>query len=99
MPLKIATFCGFHVDYYKPEGKPIKPGETLAKRAVVDAILAKHDVATGHRKFNAIFATASINDAIEYYGIFKQVQTERQLTNPDFRAAEYRHRVFATSGR
>src|SRR5262245_28453731 len=33
----------FHVDYYKPEGKAIKPGETLAKRAVIDAILAKHD--------------------------------------------------------
>src|SRR6185436_15479397 len=29
----------FHVDYYKPtDGAPIKPGETLAKRAVVDAI-------------------------------------------------------------
>lgn len=38
----------FHVDYYKPDGKnPPKPGETLAKRAVVDAILAKHDAATG----------------------------------------------------
>jgi type I restriction enzyme R subunit len=33
----------FHVDYYKPEGAPIKPGETLAKKAVVDAILTKHE--------------------------------------------------------
>jgi hypothetical protein len=32
----------FHVDYYKPDGKnPPKQGETLAKRAIVDAILAK----------------------------------------------------------
>ncbi|RMF11690.1 MAG: type I restriction endonuclease subunit R, partial [Alphaproteobacteria bacterium] len=35
----------FHVDYFKPEGAPVKPGETLAKRAVVEAILDKHDAA------------------------------------------------------
>jgi type I restriction enzyme R subunit len=46
----------FHVDYYKPEGKEIKPGETLAKRAVIDAILEKHDAATGGRRFNALQA-------------------------------------------
>jgi type I restriction enzyme R subunit len=73
----------FHVDYYKPDGKnPPKPGETLAKRAVVDAILAKHDAATGGRKFNAILATASINDAIEYYGLFEKVQAEKQQADP-----------------
>jgi len=60
----------FHVDYYKWQGKEIKPGETLAKRAVIDAILDKHHAATGDRKFNAILATASINDAIEYYALF-----------------------------
>lgn len=74
----------FHVDYYKPEGAEIKPGETLAKRAVVDAILAKHDAATGGRKFNALLATASINDAIEYYAIVDALQNGRQLTDPDF---------------
>src|SRR5690606_33767193 len=58
----------FNVDYYKfPDGTPIKPGETLAKQAVIDAILDKHDAATASRKFNAILATSSINDAIEYY--------------------------------
>jgi len=74
----------FHVDYYKPEGADIKPGETLAKRAVVDAILAKHDAATGGRKFNAILATASINDAIEYYALFDAIQNGRKLTDPAF---------------
>jgi type I restriction enzyme R subunit len=69
----------FHVDYYKPDGKqPTKSGETLAKRAIVDAILAKHDAATGGRKFNAILATASINDAIEYYALFESAQAQRQ---------------------
>ena len=74
----------FQVDYYKPEGAEIKPGETLAKRAVVEAILAKHDAATGGRRFNAILATASINDAIEYYGLFEALQNGRKLTDPDF---------------
>jgi type I restriction enzyme R subunit len=75
----------FHVDYYKPDGKnPPKLGETLAKRAIVDAILAKHDAATGSRKFNAILATSSINDAIEYHSLFEKAQAERQQTDPDF---------------
>jgi len=75
----------FHVDYYKPDGKNApKPGETLAKRAVVDAILGKHDAATGGRKFNAILATASINDAIEYYDIFENVQAEKQKADASF---------------
>jgi type I restriction enzyme, R subunit len=75
----------FHVDYYKPDGKNLpRPGETLAKRAIVDAILAKHDAATGGRKFNAIFATASINDAIEYHGLFETAQAEKQQADPEF---------------
>ncbi len=75
----------FHVDYYKPtDGAPIKPGETLAKRAVVDAILDKHDAATGNRRFNALLATASINDAIEYYTLFKTAQGEKQQADPDY---------------
>ena len=74
----------FHVDYYKPEGAEITPGETLAKRAIVDAILAKHDAATGGRKFNALLATASINDAIEYYRIFKAALAEKQQADSEF---------------
>ncbi|MEX0943647.1 MAG: type I restriction endonuclease subunit R [Pseudomonadales bacterium] len=75
----------FHVDYFKPDGEnPPKPGEPLTKRAIVDAILAKHDAATGQRHFNALFATASINDAIEYFELFKQVQTEREEGDLDF---------------
>lgn len=48
----------FHVDYYKPDSSlsPPKQGETLTKRAIVDAILAKHDIATAERKFNVILA-------------------------------------------
>jgi len=63
------------------EGWTAKPGEALAKKAIVEAILAKHDAATNGRKFNAVLATASINDAIEYHALFKTVQAEKQAEN------------------
>jgi len=84
----------FHVDYFKPEGPknkatPPKPGEAIAKKAVIEAILAKHEAATGGRRFNAILATASINDAIEYHALFKAMQAQRvkdrQAADPDFK--------------
>ncbi|HNP84032.1 MAG TPA: type I restriction endonuclease subunit R [Nitrospira sp.] len=83
----------FHVDYFKPKeeaGKAQKapapkPGEGIAKRAVIEAILAKHDAATAGRRFNAILATTSINDAIEYQGLFKTVQDEKQAADPEFK--------------
>lgn len=76
----------FHVDYFKPEGNnPPKPGEALAKRAIIEAILAKHDAATGGRRFNALLATASINDAIEYFNCFAQIQQEKQVADADYK--------------
>jgi len=79
----------FHVDYFKPKEeagkKPPKPGEAIAKKAVIEAILAKHDAATGGRRFNAILATASINDAIEYHALFKAMQADKQAADPDFK--------------
>ena len=80
-----ANVLRFHVDYFKPEGKkPPKPGEALAKKAVIEAILAKHDTATAGRRFNAILATASINDAIEYHVLFGALQQARAEADPDF---------------
>lgn len=81
-----ANVLRFHVDYFKPEGKnPPKPGEAIPKKAVIEAILAKHDAATGGRRFNAILATASINDAIEYHALFKTMQADKQAADPDFK--------------
>ena len=54
------------------------------KKAVIEAILAKHDAATGNRRFNAILATASINDAIEYHALFKTMQADKQAADPDW---------------
>ena len=78
----------FHVDYFKVEGDiQLKPGETLAKRAIVEAILAKHNSATNNRRFNALFATASINDAIEYYRLFREIQYNKKSDNPPLNIA------------
>jgi type I restriction enzyme R subunit len=80
-----ANVLRFHVDYFKPEGKnPPKPGEALAKRAVIEAILAKHDTATAGRRFNAVLATNSINDAIEYHRLFGELQQAKHATDPAF---------------
>ena len=75
----------FHVDYYKPEDAPVlKSGQSLTKQAVAQAILNKHNAATGERRFNALLATASINDAIAYYSVFKELQDQLQANDPEF---------------
>ena len=82
-----ANVLRFHIDYFKPEGKKTpKPGEGLAKRAVVEAILAKHDMATAQRRFNAILATANINDAIEYHSLFAELQHAKKLADSDYQS-------------
>lgn len=63
----------FHVDYFKPEASDIV-GDIVKKSAIVRAILRKHRAATNDGRFNALFATATINDAIEYYKFFKREQ-------------------------
>lgn len=75
----------FHIDYFKGQGtQNPKPGEAIAQQAVVDAILDKHNAATNQRKFNAILATASINNAIEYFNLFKEAQAKKQTENPGY---------------
>jgi type I restriction enzyme R subunit len=80
-----ANVLRFHVDYFKPEGKKLpKPGEAFEKEKIIEAILAKHDAATGGCRFNALLATASINDAIAYQSLFTELQAEKQAADPDF---------------
>ena len=75
----------FHIDYFKGKGNQNpKPGEPIAQQAVVEAIVEKHDAATNSRRFNAILATASINNAIEFYQLFKEVQKKKQNENSDY---------------
>jgi type I restriction enzyme R subunit len=82
----------FHIDYFKPEivgaageqKAKIKAGDPIPKQAVVDAILAKHDAATNHRRFNAVLATASINNAIEYHQLFTELHAKRKAEDETF---------------
>ena len=67
----------FHVDYFKPEENGVTIDESTRKRAIAEAIIKKHRAATGECRFNALFATASINDAIDYYHLLQQIQKEQ----------------------
>jgi type I restriction enzyme R subunit len=73
----------FHIDYFKPE-KKVEFKDPQHKAAVVNAILSKHNAATHNKRFNAIFATASINDAIAYYKLFKITQTENKAHDESY---------------
>ena len=73
----------FHIEYYKPDTK-IKAAESITKKAIVEAILEKHDSATANRKFNAVFATASINEAIEYQALFKTIQSQIKESDEEY---------------
>ena len=74
----------FHIDYFGEKPKDVKGKKGKGKKqnapaaeAVVDEIISKHDAVTNQRRFNALLATASINDAIEYYNLFKAKQAAR----------------------
>jgi type I restriction enzyme R subunit len=69
---------GFHVDHFESEENTASP------QIIVKTILNKHNAATSQRKFNAIFATASINHAIQYHQLFKDIQTQRQTKDSNF---------------
>ena len=67
----------FHVDYYKPEGKNVAQarrdaGQEGRRRGHPRQARRRHR----RPRFNAILATASINDAIEYFALFNAVQNE-----------------------
>src|SRR5690606_15897918 len=69
----------FHIDYFKSKNdQNPKPGEAVAQQAVAETIIKKHNTATNQGKFNAVLATASINNAIAYYQLFKQLQKQKQ---------------------
>ncbi len=66
----------FHIDYLgaRDNEQTSKLNETQRKKAAIQQILTKHDAVTNNRRFNAILAAASINEAIEYYNLFKEAQ-------------------------
>ena len=77
------TVLKFHIEHYDRTNREdnIKPSSTIVKRKVIDAILKKHQLLTDNMRFNAIFATSRINDAIEYYNLFKEMQEDSEYIN------------------
>ena len=79
---------GFHIDYFGKgsgdENKKPKKAQKPTPEAVIKSILEKHNKATDSRRFNAILATASINNAIEYYEKFKTIQAALKAEDDDF---------------
>ena len=77
----------FHIDYFgeTPRGDKEKSRQQPASpESVVAEIIKKHDSATNQRRFNALLATASINDAIKYYRLFKQAQAKQQAKDENY---------------
>lgn len=74
----------FHIDYFGKDGEKPQKAQTPPPEAVIRAILDKHDSATNQRRFNALLATASINDAIEYHQRFKAIQAQQLEENENF---------------
>ncbi len=66
----------FHVDYFQPDENARSIDGVFKKQAIVESILNKHRSATADYRFNSLFAAGSINDAIEYYHLFKEVQKQ-----------------------
>ena len=74
----------FDVSFYRLQRDGSFDTGNVPKEIIVEKILEVHDKVSDNRRFNALFATASINDAIEYCQIFDQIQLEREK-DPTFK--------------
>lgn len=74
----------FHVDYYKPDDATDVFYGNAKKMAVVKKILDNHRATTNDMRFNALFATSSINEAIEYYSLFSSEQKRRRSKDDNY---------------
>ena len=68
----------FDVSFYRLQRDGSFDTGNVPKEIIVEKILEVHDKVSDNRRFNALFATASINDAIEYCKIFDEIQLERE---------------------
>lgn len=76
--------------YYEPSGNYVKGIEDFVPKSqyeidthqekVVEDILENWIVLSQNNKFHAIFATSSINEAIDYYRLIKRVKPELKIT-------------------
>jgi type I restriction enzyme R subunit len=63
----------FHIDHFQPsDPNTSKQADNITN--IAEKIIQIHDKSTSDKKFNAILATQSINNAIEYYQNFKKIE-------------------------
>lgn len=67
----------FDVSFFRLQRDGSFDTGNVPKKIIVEKILEVHDKVSDNRRFNALFATASINDAIEYCQAFDEIQFER----------------------
>lgn len=67
----------FDVSFFRLQRDGSFDTGNVPKEIIVEKILEVHDKVSDNCRFNALFATASINDAIEYCRIFDEIQFER----------------------
>ena len=68
----------FDVSFYRLQRDGSFSTGEVPKKVIVKKILEVHDKISDDRRFNALFATASINDAIEYCQLFDKAQFKRE---------------------
>jgi len=70
----------FNIDHFKPESSSkTKQIKNFSSKAVVQSIIDKHEKVSANKKFNAIFATSSINHAIECFNHFKELEHDLNI--------------------
>lgn len=75
----------FDVSFYRLQRDGSFDTGNVPKEIIVEKILEVHDKVSDNRRFNALFATASINDAIEYCQIFDRIQLEREEADSNYK--------------
>lgn len=65
----------FLIEYFEPRGKVgADPGTPAFRAEVARTILEKHDKLTDDRLMNSLLAVSSIDEAIAYYDLFRELQ-------------------------
>lgn len=75
----------FDVSFYRLQRDGSFDTGNVPKEIIVEKILEVHDKVSDNRRFNALFATASINDAIAYCQIFDRIQLEREEADSNYK--------------
>lgn len=75
----------FDVSFYRLQRDGSFDTGNVPKEIIVEKILEVHDKVSDNRRFNALFATASINDAIEYCQAFDEIQFEREEADSNYK--------------